>query len=48
MGVDEALALNAVRVSFGLDNTRAEIDQLVDLLQSLINQIPATMRQAAG
>ncbi len=48
MGVDEALALNAVRVSFGNDNTCQQIDQLIALLHSLINQVPASFRRAAN
>lgn len=48
MGVDEALALNAVRVSFGSDNTFQQIDQLIALLHRLINQVPASFRRAAN
>jgi len=48
MGIDEALALNAVRVSFGLENTTQQIDQLVEKLNQLIKQLPAVMRQASG
>lgn len=48
MGIDEDLALNAVRVSFGMDNTRLQIDQLIVTLNELINQLPAVMRQVAG
>jgi cysteine desulfurase len=48
MGVDEALALNAVRVSFGSENTIQQIDQLIALLHNLINQIPASFRRAAN
>jgi cysteine desulfurase len=48
MGVDEALALNAVRVSFGCDNTKKQIDQLIALLHGLINQVPANFRLAAN
>jgi cysteine desulfurase len=48
MGVDETLALNAVRVSFGSDNTYQQIDQLIALLHSLINQVPANFRRAAN
>jgi len=46
MGIDEDLALNAVRVSFGADNTRQQIDELIQTLNHLINQLPAVMRQA--
>ena len=46
MGIDEDLALNAVRVSFGMDNTCQQIDRLIEALHRLINQIPAVMRQA--
>jgi len=48
MGVDESLALNAIRISFGMDNSRQQIDKMVAVLQDLINQIPAGLRQAAG
>ncbi|MBC8210275.1 MAG: cysteine desulfurase [Gammaproteobacteria bacterium] len=48
MGIDEDLALNAVRVSFGVDNTCQQIDTLIETLNHLINQLPAVMRQAAG
>ena len=48
MGVDETLALNAVRVSFGCDNTKKQIDQLIALLHGLINQVPANFRLAAN
>ncbi len=48
MGVDEDLALNAVRVSFGSDNTLKQIDQLIALLHSLINQVPDNFRRAAN
>jgi cysteine desulfurase len=37
MGVDAALAKSAVRVSFGEMNTKAEIDQFMQLLKSIIN-----------
>lgn len=47
MGVDEGLALNAVRASFGMSNTLQEVDALVSKLQDLINKLPAVMRQAA-
>jgi cysteine desulfurase len=48
MGVDHDLALNAVRVSLGLHNTREQIDQLMQTLHNLINQLPAVMRQMAS
>ena len=48
MGVDEDLALNAVRVSFGMENTLEQVDQLIATLNTLINQLPAIMRQAAS
>ena len=47
MGVDEGLALNAVRASFGMSNTLQEVDALVSKLQDLINKLPAVIRQAA-
>ncbi len=48
MGVDDTLALNAVRVSFGSDNTFQQIDQLIALLHSLINQVPVSFKRAAS
>ncbi len=48
MGVPEELALNAVRVSFGMENTRQQVEQFIETLQGLINRLPAAMRQVAG
>ncbi len=48
MGVDEDLALNAVRASFGMENSLQQVDQLVDALHQLINRLPAAMRQLHG
>ncbi len=47
MGVDEGLALNAVRASFGMENSPQQIDRLVDTLHQLINRLPAAMRPAS-
>lgn len=47
MGVDDNLALNAIRVSFGGTNTLQDVDQLVERLQQLVNKLPAVMRRAA-
>jgi cysteine desulfurase len=47
MGVDENLALNAVRASFGMSNTLQEVDALVSKLQELIDKLPAVIRRAA-
>jgi cysteine desulfurase len=48
MGVDDAIALNAVRVSFGVDNTCQQVDQLVDTIAGLIERLPAAMRLQAS
>ena len=48
MGVDPDLALNAVRISFGMENKQKHIDQLIGTLNDLINQLPPIMRQVAG
>jgi cysteine desulfurase len=37
MGVNEALAKSAVRVSLGEMNTKDEIDQFIILLKSIVN-----------
>jgi cysteine desulfurase len=47
MGVDDSLALNAIRASFGMSNSIQEVDALTSKLQDLINRLPATIRQAA-
>ena len=47
MAVGDSLALNAIRVSFGMSNTLQEVDALVLKLQDLINKLPATLRQTA-
>ena len=47
MGVDGLLALNAVRASFGRDNTLQDVDRLLATLQGLVNKLPAVIRQAA-
>jgi cysteine desulfurase len=48
MGVDDNLALNAVRVSFGMDNSLQDAEQLAARLQQLVDSLPAVIRQAAG
>ena len=47
MGVDESLALNAVRASFGMSNSLQEVNALLSKLQDLIDKLPAIIRQAA-
>lgn len=47
MGVDDSLALNAIRASFGMSNTLQEVDAFVLKLQDLINKLPSVIRQAA-
>ncbi len=47
MGIDDNLALNAVRVSFGSNNTLQEVEALVSKLRELINRLPAVIRQVA-
>ena len=47
MGVDDSLALNAIRVSFGMDNSLRDVDMLIVKLQDLVNRLPAVIRQAA-
>jgi len=47
MGVDDSLALNAIRVSFGMDNSLDDVEQLATKLQQLIDSLPAVIRQAA-
>ena len=37
MGIDETLAKGAIRVSFGLQNTPQEVDELIDFLKKMTN-----------
>ncbi len=48
MGVDNGLAPNTARVRFGMNNSLQDVDDLVAQLQTLINRLPAVIRQAAG
>ena len=47
MGVDDSLALNAIRVSFGMDNSLQDVEQLAVKLHELVDRLPAVVRQAA-
>lgn len=48
MGVDDEQALNAVRVSFGLNNTMNQVDELIRAINQLIERLPASLRRAVG
>jgi cysteine desulfurase len=47
MGVDDNLALNAIRVSFGMDNGLQDVEQLALKLHELVDRLPAVIRQEA-
>ena len=47
MGIDDNLALNAIRVSFGMSNSLQEVEALCSKLQQLVDGLPAVIRQAA-
>ncbi len=47
MGIDDNLALNAIRVSFGRENSLQDVEMLVLKLQELLNNLPEAIRQAA-
>jgi cysteine desulfurase len=47
MGVDDNLALNAIRVSFGMDNSLQDVEQLALKLHELVDRLPAVIRQEA-
>ena len=47
MGVEDSLALNAIRVSFGMDNNLRDVEALCAKLQELVNRLPAVIRQVA-
>ena len=48
MAIDNSLALNAIRVSFGMSNSLQDVEALFTKLQDLVNKLPAVMRQATG
>ena len=47
MGIEDGLALNAIRVSFGMSNSLQDVEMLSTRLQELVNKLPAVIRQAA-
>ena len=47
MAIEDNLALNAIRVSFGMNNSLQDVDALLTKLKELINKPPAVIRQAA-
>jgi cysteine desulfurase len=47
MGVDDNLALNAIRVSFGMSNSLQDVEGLIAKLQDLVNKLPAVIRRIA-
>ena len=47
MGVNDPIALNAVRVSLAMTNSLQEIDAFANRLESLVNKLPAIIRQTA-
>ena len=48
MGIEQVVALNAVRVSLGMNNNLQEVNALANRLEELINKLPAIIRQAVG
>ncbi len=47
MGIDDQLALNAIRVSFGSENSLRDVDRLAAKLEQLVDSLPAVVRRAA-
>jgi len=47
MGIDAGLALNAIRVSFGMSNSLRDVEMLSTKLQEPVNNLPAVFRRAA-
>lgn len=48
MGIDDTLALNAVRVSFGITNTVDDVDAVIGRIHQLVDSLPLAMRRAAS
>ncbi|MCP4335589.1 MAG: cysteine desulfurase [Gammaproteobacteria bacterium] len=47
MGIEDSLALNAIRVSFGMDNKLQDVEALCAKIMELVDRLPAVIRQAA-
>ncbi len=48
MGIDEPIALNAVRASLSMTNSLQEVDALANRIEALVNKLPAIIRRAVG
>ncbi len=48
MGIDQSIALNAVRASLGVNNSLQEVDALASRIEALVDRLPAIIRQVAG
>ena len=48
MGVDDNLALNAIRVSFGMKNSLQDVEKLTSKLEELVDKLPTVVRRAAA
>lgn len=48
MNIEEAIALNAIRASFGVDNTHQQIDEFIQFIQVKLENLPASIKSAVG
>jgi len=48
MNIDESLALNAIRASFGVDNTRQQIDEFIKFIHVKLENLPASIKSVVG
>ncbi len=48
MSVDDDVALNAVRASFGSDNTKQQVDDFIQFVQMKLENLPASIKSAVG
>ncbi len=47
MAIEDDLSLNAIRISFGMNNSLQDVDAQFTKPKELINKLPAVFRQAA-
>ncbi len=47
MDIEHNLALNAIRVSFGMENSLQDVEMLIRKLHDLIDKLPTVIRRTA-
>ncbi|MBL7003062.1 MAG: cysteine desulfurase [Gammaproteobacteria bacterium] len=48
MGIDESIAINAIRASFGVNNTVQQIDEFIQFINNKLENLPVSIKSVAG